>query len=54
MQKLEANATRLSGEVARLKRALRTTMRHAFPVSDKGTASWYQEAWRALGSSDDV
>lgn len=53
MQTLEAKVTQLGGQLAQARRALRNTMRVAFPLSDRGTAPWYQEAARALGSATD-
>jgi len=44
----EARCTLLLGRVALLKRALRGMLTHAYRISDKGTAPWYQEALRAL------
>jgi hypothetical protein len=45
----------LASRVATLRRALRGMLTHTFVVSDKGTAHWYQEGMRALGTeAEDV
>lgn len=53
VQTLEMQVTLLASGNARLKRALRGVITHAFPLSDKGHAPWYRDALAALGTSDD-
>ena len=53
VRKLEGKVALLASGNAQLRRALRGVVTHALPISDKGTAPWYQEALRALNTRGD-
>lgn len=50
---LEHHLARMASRLARVRRALRDTLEHAFPVADKGLAPWYRAAQAALKDSED-